>query len=516
MKKKLILILIVIGFLVYFNSLFNGFVWDDEEQIINNEKVHSITNIPQFFQESTFNSGGSISLNGTYYRPLMMTVFSIIYQLFGPRPFFYHLFQLGVHIINALLIFYLFTYLGFSSLLSFFLTTIFLIHPINTEAVSYISALQDVLYIFFGLIAILITIKNKHNNTKNILLINLFIFLGFLTKETAGFFILLILFYNFLYKRDNIKYFVFFIFIIGFYLILRLGVAGIFFTKFHFAPIAQISLKERILMIPAVLFYYLKTFFFPKDLAVMQHWLIKTIDLKNFFIPLFFEVIFFSALFFLFKKSKKFIFFLFWFWILILPHLQIFALDMTVAERWFYGPMIGLLGTIGAIFNFQQAVFKKLIPVFILIVFLFSVRTIIRNKDWKNGLTLFSHDVQISKNSFDLENNLGVELFRVKKYDQAKIHFENSCRLSPTWWVNWNNLGAVYERKNNLKQAKKLYEKAIAYGDYYLAYENYINILLKEKKYSEVKEFIETKAFRKFPYNQTIQKVYYFLLTNPK
>jgi len=45
-KEKFILLLILVGFLVYFNSLSNGFVWDDEEQVVNNVLVHSLSNFP--------------------------------------------------------------------------------------------------------------------------------------------------------------------------------------------------------------------------------------------------------------------------------------------------------------------------------------------------------------------------------------------------------------------------------------------------------------------------------------
>lgn len=99
-KNKIILLLILIGFLVYFKSLFNDFVWDDEEQIVNNSFIHSLINLPYFFQSSTFNPGGALIIGGAYYKPLMMVFFSVIYNLFGPKPFFFHLYQIILHIIG--------------------------------------------------------------------------------------------------------------------------------------------------------------------------------------------------------------------------------------------------------------------------------------------------------------------------------------------------------------------------------------------------------------------------------
>lgn len=64
-KKILIIILIFIGFFVYLPSFFNSFVWDDEEQIVNNYTIRSIKNIPLFFSQGTFNPGGSLRMGGS-------------------------------------------------------------------------------------------------------------------------------------------------------------------------------------------------------------------------------------------------------------------------------------------------------------------------------------------------------------------------------------------------------------------------------------------------------------------
>src|SRR3989344_9474682 len=100
-KYRFILLITLIGFILYANSLLNCFVWDDEEQILNNSLVHSVSNIPSFFKGGTFNVSGSPKLIGIYYRPLMTSFFSLLYTLFGPNPFFFHLFQVFIHTANS-------------------------------------------------------------------------------------------------------------------------------------------------------------------------------------------------------------------------------------------------------------------------------------------------------------------------------------------------------------------------------------------------------------------------------
>src|SRR5437660_55718 len=94
--KKVVSIIAILGFIVFFNSLFNGFLGDDLGQLLNNQAVHSINNIPKLFYGSTFDNGNSNNFTGIYYRPIMVSIFAFVYTFFGSNPFPYHLFQLSV------------------------------------------------------------------------------------------------------------------------------------------------------------------------------------------------------------------------------------------------------------------------------------------------------------------------------------------------------------------------------------------------------------------------------------
>jgi tetratricopeptide (TPR) repeat protein len=145
-----------------------------------------------------------------------------------------------------------------------------------------------------------------------------------------------------------------------------------------------------------------------------------------------------------------------------------------------------------------------------IIIIALSVRSVVRVLNWRNGLTLYEHDEQISKNAFDLENNLGVELYRAGRIEEAKPHFEASTRLAPFWWSNWNNLGVYYQRSGNLELAKVYYKEAMKYNDYYLAYQNYAGVLLNQNKIAEAKQFLEKEALPRLPYNPVLQKMWQF------
>ncbi len=174
---------------------------------------------------------------------------------------------------------------------------------------------------------------------------------------------------------------------------------------------------------------------------------------------------------------------------------------MTVAERWFYAPIIGLLGMAGAVLHAaDEKTIKPGIRTFIIIVIiLLAIRTTVRNKDWNNALTLYNHDIRISEESFGLESNLGNELYLVQRYEEAKAHLERSVQLAPNWWGNWNNLGNVYLAKKDLTKAKSLYLRAIVNNENFdVAYNNLAYVLLLNREPTEAKRLLEN-AIRKFP-----------------
>ncbi|MBI4057883.1 tetratricopeptide repeat protein [Candidatus Microgenomates bacterium] len=506
--KKAIILITVIGSLVYFNSLSNGFVWDDHSQIIENERIHSIKNFFHFFSLSTFSTQAQ---EEAYYKPFLSTTFSLLYTLFGQNSFVFHFPQILLHISNAILVFLFFNFF-FSRTKSFFSALIFLIHPINTESVSYISAMQEVLFFLFGMGGLLLIQKNLRGIIPKIA-ISILLLLSLLSKESGLFFLLIAGVYVFIFLRRSFLHYLLISFVsLGIYLFLRLGIAGFYFTRFGDAPIQEASLIERLVSIPKIIFFYLKTFLLPFDLAISLDWVVHSINLSDFYLPLLFTSLFFSVLvgmgIFVWKKNREstpiFVFFFLWFILGLGLHLQIFPLDMTVAERWFYFPMVGLLGIVATVIqrvNIKNEKLKvSILAILLVILAVFSLITIIRNFNWKDNMTLFSHDIKISRESPDLENNLGAELYKVENYEKAEIHFQNSLKFNQNNSITWYNLGTVYDKKGDIVQAKESYKKSIEYGELDLAYAKLANLIYLNETATETQKFTKS-ALVKQPNN---------------
>lgn len=504
-KKNCIYIILFTGYLVYFNSLFNGFVLDDLFQIVNNSGIVGWNNFFYFFAHEI----------GPYYRPIMLTTFSVFYNL-GLNSFSYHFLQVSLHIINAVIVFSLIDSFLKKRQMSLVLALIFLVHPINVEAVVYTSELQETYFMFFGLLG-LILLRTGLLEKKTFIIFAILQMLALLSKETAILFMLMqvILAYLF-HKKYFFKVLLSSVAVILVYAILRLLLFGSI-TSHKFLTIipntsSTASFIERLINIPNTIFFYFHTLLFPKDLAVSQMWWSKTININNFYLPLLADLILLLMLVFLglyvYKKTKEdfkiFSFFSVWLVAGLGLHSQIITLDWTVAERWFYFPIIGLLGLIGIGLMGVEVKKKRMKIAFAvsasIILTALSLRTIVRNTNWHDQLTLTSHDIKISKDSGDLELNLGLALTDAARYEDAIKHLERATELMPTGFTAWDGLGGAYAKSGNYSKAVTSFKKAISFNkDYYTSYKNLTILYIYEKKAEEAKIFLEKEALKKWP-----------------
>jgi len=457
--------LIIIGLIVFFNALFGNFVLDDVAYIIAYPDFHNLS-FWELIKTNLYNSGGQ-------YRPIAALYFFTLYNAFGNISFFYHLPQIVFHIINSILLFLVFKKF-FNKPLSFVLSIIFLIHPIQVESVSYIAATDNSLFFLFGITALLLSL-NKKISLQKIILIFALLALSLFSKETGFLFLFIIVLSRILFYKNQLKSFI----ISGsltilVYFMVRFGIAGVYFANLTGVPINNLSLAQKLINTPAIIFYYLNTFFFPLTLAVNQNWIITKISFSSFYFPLFIDLIFFFLLgligWYVYKKNRKtfptFLFFLSWFLSGLALNLQLIPLDMTVSDKWFYFPIAGLLGILGICLTFiihkNKRLDKILYFIGLLIFILLSTRTIIRNSNWSNALTLYTHDIKIRDNG-QLENYLGDIYINEHDYQKALNAYKKAMELEPTMGVLYNIAG-TYLTMNDIPDAELYYSKTISWN----------------------------------------------------
>lgn len=517
-------ILLLIGCVVFFQVFFNGFAGDDKEQIYNVALVQNIYSLPKVFLYHHVVLGQENSLLSGYYKPLMLFYFYAIRGVFGVHPFFYHAPQVILFIINSFLVFLLFAK-SMKRNIAFLFAVLFLVHPINQETAAYASNIQDVLFFFFGMTALLLCFKQKLSN-KNLFTISILLLLSLLSKESGILFAIITFFYFLLFRQHVLKR----VLIVGgatftSYSLLR------FFSNATNAfwieppPMAALSIAERARHIPLLFFYYIKTFFYPEILSFNQQWIIKQFNIQTFFLPLVSSLIalgiLLGVLIQMYKKAVKeksiVLFFTIWFLLGLLPHLQILPLDVTVATRWFYFASVGLIGILALGYTFLSRRFRNYSKFFLLclllLIFALSIRTMVRNTQWKDAFTLYSTDHLVSQSAL-LTNNLGNEYFERNDINTADLYFKKALRLNPHLWIALNNLGIVQEKRGNLSKAYSYYKRALIEEDRLPTHENIARILVFQKKDTEAVVFTK-KALIKYPLSAklwlTLSLIYYEL-----
>ncbi len=474
---QIAIILILVGFSVFFSGLSGGFQGDDTDQIIKNTAVHSISNIGLFFKSSTFWNGES--LVGDFYRPTMTTTYSLVYTFFGANPMAYHVVQLLIYIGCSLILFLLLKRF-FRPVIALLVSLIFLVHPINSQIVYSIPSMQEPLMLLFGLSAIYVLSRSQ--TTKSLITATLLLFLSLLSKETAIVFVCLALLYLFLYNKTRLFSFIKIVTLpVILYILIRISVVGLRNITLS-APIDLLSFGQRMLMVPSLIVFYISKFFFPNNLSTSYYWTYQSPSFTGFVIPLLIVLACLGLVYLagrlIYKKAGKkaltpFLFFAAWTALGLAPYMQIVALDMTACETWFVIAIIGLLGMLAITL---KTLMPRLRPVWLftvglMIIIGLGVRSELRGLDYHNQATLSLKDISITDKNYLAMNNLAKYYIDNNQLQKAEGYAKLSIEYFPSV-TNYNNLGVIQQKMNDFTGARQSYVKALNIMPLGVTYEN--------------------------------------------
>lgn len=467
--------LVLIGFALYLNTLNNPLFWDDYDGILHNLYIQNWSYWPKFFTENLVAGAGFLS---DYWRPMILIVFSTAWHLWQDNPLGYHLINIVLHISNAILLFFILKKILKKDNLSFLIVLIFLIHPVQTEAIAYVSGIGDPLSVFFVFLSATFFIKFLEKLKGKFLIIStIFFVLALMSKETAiitPFILFLIgLFYfdkqPFKKKIQKILIYLMPLIIIAvIYFGLRLTVLNFKNTLnlYNEENLFTKRLDIRILTFFKTLPFYFNFMFLPLDLHMERQIEIP----KSIFDPIVLLGIFIaSLLIFLlveyFDKDYVFSFGIIWFFITMFPVSNILIpVSGLLYEHWLYLPLIGIFLSLLWIFTklLEEHRLEK-IGLVILIIFLIflALRTVIRNFTWNDPVAFYQQIIQHNPKSYRIWNNLGIEAEKQGKVELAKKAYEQATLLDSTNPVAFHNLGVVFLRENNFERAEFYFKTAI-------------------------------------------------------
>ena len=497
----LIFIILVLGAIVYLNSLLGTFIWDDIPLIVTNLHIRDIGYIPRLFTENIYHQ----DMIGRFYRPVLMAAFALDYKSWGLEPFGYHLTNFLLHLANAVLIFNIVLLIFGRRSLAFLTALFFVLHPVQTEAVAYISGRADPLSAFFCLVSLMFFIEHfgRDGSSKRLYYAAsaLFFVFGLLTKEIVALLPFIFILYEACFGKFRLK---------GLYKYIPF--AGILCAYAFVRHIALLNVKNvslvsdfsplfsRLLTIPSVVVTYFKILLFPVGLHMERSDFVldPVVSLPDprFIISSIFLIAFGIVLWLIRKRHKAVLFGFLWFILSLLPVLNISPINAFVAEHWLYFPSVGFFLAASYIFlgafNFRS-IRLCILSFLIVICALLGVLTIRQNYVWRDPVIFYKYTLRFSPQSARVHTNLGVAYSNLKLYKEAEREYLEAIHLDPFsrhTFYHYLNLGALYDATGKEDEALSTYEKAIAINPSLpLAYRFTGNIYYRRGKYQEAIKF---------------------------
>ena len=459
-----LLFLTAATFVLYAPGLLNGFVTDDEGEVLQDQLIRSLANIPRLFAHNVWFFVGAETHN--FYRPLKLVAYSIEYQLFGFRASSWHVASIFLHG-SVVVAGYLLVRDLASRRLAFWSALLFALHPVHVEAVAWIAGGQDLLCALALLLSIWLYHRARsgaspllHYGPSTALF-----FAGLLAKEVALTFPAVILSYDFFYRRESWReilrawrrYLAYFG-AMGIYILMRVHALK------GFAPITtgmKLTRKELVLSVPVLAVKYLWLALVPTPLS---YWHIYAPIRALGWEPLAAMVLVLVLgvlTFWLRRVQPTLSFALAWFWLTLAPVLVIPKVSSNVfTERYLYIPSFAfcVFASWGWLWlrdrashpAARRAVYASLIAV----LAFYTVLVVRRLPDWRDTLTLLEKTAQQSPESPYVAGALGYIYLQQDRLEEALRYEQRAVEFGPHIWTLWMNLGAIYN-------AMRQWEKAI-------------------------------------------------------
>lgn len=446
MNKLFILGLLLLGLIVYFNSFDNNFVFDDIALVVHNPLVKSLKLSPKIFTTDIFDSFfmGLERESNRVYRPLQVLSYFIDYKIWGLSPMGFRLTNVILHFFDSLLVYYLILMLSGDIKFSLLASTLFLVHPIHTSAVSYIAGRADLLSCFFMLSSIILFLRFIERNSYAYYGLSLFLGIcALFSRENAIFLFIFIALALFIQKAKfrHYRFVIPFILFDLLYLSLR-------FSLFSYSGLSLsmgfLSFPLRLVNFFNVTLRYLFILFLPLDLHLLRTtpFITNLLDIKA--IPALLFFLSYLLILIRLRKNRLIVFSMLWFLGGIIPvfiYLDRYVLlnRAMMAESWIYLSSIGFFIIFALFFNRLKKLGRIIIICFIIF---YSLLTITNNVYWKDGAVLYERTLKYTPGQDPVRKKLINDYLFVGFYNKALAQikiFAASNPASPQTDILWGN-----------------------------------------------------------------------------
>jgi tetratricopeptide (TPR) repeat protein len=467
-------LLVFVAVFSYFNSLWNGFVQDDNRQILFNPYLRSFSHLREIFATHVWSYVGAQGMTN-YYRPMMTLGYLLCYQFLGPLAYGFHLANVVLNAGVVCLVFLVTERIFRDRTLGCVAAVIFALHPIHSESVDWIAAVTDLQLMLFYLLTFWFFLRvakpgGKRSGAAELGMVLSFT-LALLAKEPAVTLPFLATFFEHFLRDDRAqtnpgqklsRYFTLWLVDLA-YLLFRIRIFG------GLAPVLQlpqINRREAFYSSFALLAQYVWKLLWPVQLCGFYTFH-KSVALSDPRVIAGFLVLGLSlgAFAYCWRRERLVCFGLLWFFLNIAPVLNARWLGANVfAERYLYLPSLGFCwiaawgGRLLWMRLARRPAARKFCAVGLAIVaILCVVRIFTRNRIWRDDATFYRSTLAAQPDAIAPRINLGAVYWNSGSPDQAEAEWREALRRAPNHWLILNNLGLAAARK-------KLYDEAI--GDF--------------------------------------------------
>jgi Flp pilus assembly protein TadD len=495
--------LVALVTLSYANSLGNGFVWDDHQQIVLNPNIKADAPIARVFTSDVRFVRHREMIENTDYRPLQMFTYRLLVGEYGADATVFHACSVIFAVGCALAAFAVLLLLTQRLPVAFAAAALFATYPVHSEAVDWIAALPELGCTLFLLLSFALFLNSHAKRWLIVGLSALAYAIALLWKETALVFPLLIAAYVLLDARRTARpwrtalvlsapYWV----VLGGYMALRYSLLGEFATgprDWALTPV-QLGLNAAWLMV-----CYWAKLALPIGLNAYYNF----VPIRSFADPRALTAIAFVAMLIaggvaawrwmqrqpgpdasgellapggLDATARLALFAALWVVVALLPAMNVAALGRNpFTERYLYLPSVGfclLLALAGAWLVERIPLklrFGSGVALLLAVVGAFTWETIARNPDWKDDATLWSQTLLLSPDApFVRMMVASTQSSDPAQAAPAEENYRKSIELGLALTppdlmdaaTSYQGLALIYSDRSNFKQALEFVSEA--------------------------------------------------------
>ena len=486
-RRNLLAWLLLASFLVYANTLANGFVSDDHQQIEGNPYAHSFRYVGKIFTTTVWSFQGNEGRTN-YYRPLMTFGYVLCDKAFQTYPFGFHLVNLFLNCLVVWLVFLICRKVFADDRLAVVAAILFAFHPVHSEAVAWVAAVTELQLAMFYLLTFWFFLRLSDPETK--LRTPVFMWVSFLlallSKEQAVTLPALATVYEHFYREDRnrtkwnkkISRYAPLWLLSGAYLVFRVIVLH------GFAPVAQrpdLTIFQLVLSALALIGQYAAKLFWPHPLIAF-YLFEKSASLadSNVLLGAVVAGLFLALFVILWKRARPYSFWLVWMAATLAPVLNVrWMAASALAERYLYVPSVGFCFLVaGGLLWFwdraprlRWASWARTVAASSAVVLLaLSCLLIIkRNRQWRDDEKLIVADLTAQPHASYLRANLGAIEWSRHNEGEAVRQWTIALVDKPDNAIALCNLGMAMIENKKFADAESFLKKAIEVRPRYAA-----------------------------------------------